>query len=208
MAPRQIVGVDFSGDTRNDGFGKTWVTEAYLDHGKLEFVNCSQIKRTDLEHLLLKLRSGAVAAMDFPFSVPLAFAEHLGHSKSEMPTLWKKVCSIKTLKEFKDSAKSYAEFLRVGDLEYPNVQPPLHSKARPMINMTFYGMKLLHRVYSAQRDTPFEVPPLTVSNSNNPVLLETMPGLALHAFGLASGAIQGWIRGRAPRKAGDEGEDP
>ena len=146
MAERKIIGVDFSGAGEGDELGKTWVTEGRFDGGKLTIDNCRQISRNDLEKLLIKLPSCAVAAMDFPFSVPLAFANQLGHSGSEMPALWAKVSSIETLEQFKDKSKDYAELLRVGDLEHPNVQPALHVAGRPvMVNMTFYGMQMLGR---------------------------------------------------------------
>ncbi len=133
----------------------------------------------------MQLPNRGVAAMDFPFSVPLAFATDLGHSKREMPALWEKAFSMKTLETFRDKAKPYQECLRVGDLEHAIVHPPLRSPPRSpvMINMTFRGMQMMHCLYNAKR---FEVPPLTPAEPNSPVLLETMPGLALHAFGLAS----------------------
>ena len=102
--------------------------------------------------------------------------------------MWAKVFSIGTLKEFKDQAKDYVELLRVGDLEHPNVHPPLRSPPRRpvMVNMTFKGMKMLHRLCSADRLPPFEIPPLSKPDPNSPVLLEVMPGLALKAFDLPS----------------------
>lgn len=184
MAPRKIIGVDFSGG--DEKLGKTWVTEGYFDAGKLTLSDCRRISREKLEDLLMGLTNRAVAAMDFPFSVPLAFAAELGLAKSTMPTLWAKVSSIKELKEFKARAQDYANCYRVGDLQHSGAQPPLKPQALTMINMTFYGMQMLHRLYSTKSFPRFEVPPLVKPDLNSPVLLEVMPGLALHAFGLAS----------------------
>ena len=185
MAPRKIIGVDFSGGNEAKGV-KTWVTEGYYDGGKLTLCCCYPIGRDGLEKLLMNLPNRAVAAMDFPFSVPLAFAAELGLPKSTLPTLWAKIASIKTLEEFKTNAQCYTKFYRVGDLEHPDAQPPLKPQALTMINMTFYGMQMLHRLYSTKNYPRFEVPPLVKPDINSPVLLEVMPGLALHAFALAS----------------------
>ncbi len=179
-----IIGVDFSGA---EAEGKTWVTEGHLRDNTLIINDCHPIRsisRAELETLLKKMPDGAVAAMDFPFSVPLAFAEFWHPSASEMTCLWAAAAEIE-LKQFYEQVTRFAvtidsELLRVGDLCFPNAQPCLHRGRPNMVPMTFRGMQMMHRLWKINR---FRVPPLT-GPSELPVLLEVMPGAALRNFGL------------------------
>ena len=175
-----IIGVDFSGAGDNSTKGKTWLTKGRFNGEALTIDACESISRDGLEKMLNKLPDGAVAAMDFPFSVPMAFAEHLGHPQGDMPTLWDAV-KMMDLDVFKRESRCFAECLRVGDLAHSNAQPCLHYGRPIMVNMTLRGMQMLHRLYGANR---FEVPPLPKPASMLPVLLEVMPGAALKTFRL------------------------
>ena len=177
-----IIGVDFSGAGDGSTKGKTWFTKGRSDGKALRIDACDSISRDGLEKRLKRLPSGAVVAMDFPFSVPIAFSEYLGHSRSEMPTLWDAVKEM-DLDEFKRESRDFSEFLRIGDLDHSNAQPCLHYGRPIMVNMTLCGMQMLHRLYETGR---FEVPPLPSCASKLPVLLEVMPGAALKTFRLPS----------------------
>ena len=177
---KTIIGVDFSGAGSDDEKGKTWFTKGRFDSASLVIDDCDSVSRNGLVDLLSKLPLGSVAAMDFPFSVPMTFANHLGHPGSQMPVLWSKVASME-LNQFKNEAKGFAELLRIGDLHSSNAQPCLHSGRPVMVNMTLRGMQMLHRLCETGR---FEVPPLPSPASESPVLLEVMPGAALKAFRL------------------------
>ena len=184
-----IIGVDFSGAGEHDSVGKTWVTKGHLCGITLTIDDCNPpqpISRANLESLLKQLPKGAVAAMDFPFSVPIGFAEFWQPGVGEMPCLWAAAEKL-DLEQFYRNLNEFAplydfELLRVGDLLFPNAQPCLHHKGRPnMVPMMFRGMQMLHRLWKTGL---FQVPPLERSGQPLPVLLEVMPGAALRNYGL------------------------
>ena len=185
MAERTIVGVDFSGAGPDDKVGNTWVTEGLFDGITLRAECCHPVSRKVLEVLLTDLPDTAVAAMDFPFGVPLAFAEYWKTGSSRMPDLWKAAADIE-IGDFKSMVDAFKpnhgyELLRVGDLLFPNAQPCLHTGRPNMVPMTFRGMQKLHRLWQTGR---FQVPPLASTSQLLPVLLEVMPGAALRNYGL------------------------
>ena len=178
----KIIGVDFSGDKRDTN---TWITEGQLQGAELTISDCRSIKRADLVGKLT-VESYAVAAMDFPFSVPIAFARYWQPDSGEMPDLWSTATNMK-LGDFNAKCESYAAKmekgkkhpLRIGDLYSIRPLSCLNTRIRPM---TFYGMQMLHRLWESA--SGFRVPPLDDSGRNGPVLLEVMPGAALEVLGL------------------------
>lgn len=182
--PTTIIGVDFSGAGSDSTVGKTWVTKGRFDGEELTIEERypHPVSRVELEQLLRNLPVRSVVAMDFPFSVPIAFAESVGHSQSEMPALWNAAASM-SLDEFKCKSRPYSELLRVGDIAYTNAQPCLHYGRPVMVNMTFRGMQMLDKLWKTGK---FEILPLKPKKPNDqlPVLLEVMPGAALKLFGL------------------------
>ena len=185
MAEQTIVGVDFSGAGKDDSVGGTWVAEGYFDGHVLTIEDCRPVSRVGLEIFLKKLQCGSVAALDFPFSIPISFAKFWQSNDYEMPDLWAAAAAIE-LDQFRTAVTQFAaeydfEHLRVGDLLFPNAQPCLHKGNPSMIPMTFRGMQMLHRLWETGR---FQVPPLTGPTRPLPVLLEVMPGAALRKYGL------------------------
>ena len=185
MAEQTIVGVDFSGAGLDDSVGGTWVTEGYFDGHILTIEDCRPVSRVGLEIFLKKLQFGSVAALDFPFSIPISFAKFWQSNDYEMPDLWAAAAAI-DLDQFRTVVTQFEgeydfEHLRVGDLLFPNAQPCLHKGYPSMVPMTFRGMQLLHRLWTTGR---FQVPPLTAPPQSLPVLLEVMPGAALRNYGL------------------------
>ena len=182
----KIIGVDFSGAGSDDAVGNTWVTEGRSGGGVLTIHCCRPISRNGLEGLLRELPDDAVAAMDFPFSVPAGFARFWQDSAGEMPGLWRAAADI-DLQEFKNIRGRYVgkdrsrEHLRVGDLHHRGAFSCLHDTNPNMVPMTFHGMAMLHRLMSRRS---FRVPPLDDAGRSGPVLLEVMPGAALRAFKL------------------------
>ena len=195
MAERTIIGVDFSGAGEDDNRGKTWVTKGYLEteddqelkKGTLLLMSCRQVSRKELTDLLKASPNDAVAALDFPFSVPIAFAEHLSSPGSEMPCLWQSVAPME-FSEFKEKTKEFADLLRVGDLHCSNAKPSLKMEGNPvMVNMTFRGMQMLQSL----RKAGCRVPPLKDDGCNGATLLEVMPGSVLKAFELPFSRFKG-----------------
>ena len=189
MAERTIVGVDFSGAKEDNN---TWITEGFLEtedsddlkKGAVILESCKSVPREKLAELLKALPNDAVAALDFPFSVPTAFSEFLGHPDSEMPPLWSAVAG-RGREEFiaqrDEFVKQNDELLRAGDLHVPGCYSCLHNTNPNMVPMTFYGMKMLDTLWG---QTKCQVPPLDIPGRKGAVLLEVMPGAALKAFGL------------------------
>ena len=189
----KVIGVDFSGAIEKGRKSNTWITEGQLDGNRLEIIGCPRpIKRDDLTKRLTR-PDYAVAAMDFPFSVPLAFAKYWQPDAGEMPDLWSAAYELNAPRCFRSIVDQFAptvadEVLRIGDMHVPGCYSCLHRAQPNMVPMTFEGMKLLHVLRKAGR---FHVPPLPSPTTDSPVLLEVMPGAALAAFGLPDKGYKG-----------------
>ena len=179
----KIIGVDFSGAQSDKN---TWMTECVLRGQDLEIRECRCIRRNELTGYLESLSGDAIVALDFPFGVPVDFADFLEYPGCEMPTLWKAAADM-CLNEFIDKRNDFVgddktrELLRAGDIRLTGCFSCLHDTNPNMIPMTFYGMKMLNRLW----EFGCKVPPLTYSkDSKGPLLLEIMPGAALQSLGL------------------------
>ena len=201
MAERTIVGVDFSGAGEDTDVGNTWITTGYietedtneLNRGMAILESCHPVSREKLAEKLKALPDDAVAALDFPFSVPIAFAEYLGHPESEMPVLWQAVSTIAGerdgfLARRDKFVEGNGELLRAGDLHVPGCYSCLHKSNPNMVPMTFQGMRLLNKLWEK---TTCQVPPLEVEGHDGAVLLEVMPGAALEAYELPDKGYKG-----------------
>ena len=139
----EILGVDFSG-ARPDN--NTWVAQSRLDGQELVLESCRPVSRSQLSCLLEALPSGAVASLDFPFSVPLDFARFWRPEARAMPDLWSAAAAM-TLEEFMSLRDAYVarrgEPKRLCDSYHPECYSCLHKVNPNMVPMTFYGMKML-----------------------------------------------------------------
>ncbi len=175
-----ILGVDFSGARADKN---TWVTQGVLSGGGLTIVSCDSTPRAALAELLASLPSGSVAALDFPFSVPEGFARRWLPGANTMPELWKAVAAMDLpgFMALRDTfVADHGEPLRRGDLYFPECYSCLHKTNPNMVPMTFRGMQMLAGLWRSG----CRVPPLPDEGRTGPVLLESMPGAALRAFGL------------------------
>ena len=198
MAERTIVGVDFSGAGEDNAVGKTWVTQAFLDteEDSLILLSCKPTTREHLTGILKELPHDAVAALDFPFGVPIAFTEFIGLEQGEMPALWKGIAEPDmSFEKFEAERDKYVdveqngETLRAGDLHVPGCASCLHKIGSPnMLPMTFRGMQMLNTLWN---QTNCQVPPLKEANRKGAVLLEAMPGAALKEFNLPDKGFKG-----------------
>ena len=196
MAERTILGVDFSGAKTDNN---TWITIGFLEtedtpelkKGTLILESCNPVPRDRLTEQLKGLPHDAVAALDFPFSVPIAFSEYLERPYNEMPDLWQFAAALGQ-KEFiaqrNEFVKQIGELLRAGDLHVPGCYSCLHNTNPNMVPMTFHGMKMLNTLWE---QTECQVPPLEIPGRKGAVLLEVMPGAALKAFGLPDKGYKG-----------------
>ncbi len=210
---RPIIGVDFSG-ARSDS--ATWVTQGWLRSDRLELKSCAAMTRSELAGLLVSLPANAVAALDFPFSVPQGFAAFWQPEAAAMPELWQAASAM----DFGDFLSLRDRFvaregepLRRGDLYFPECYSCLHKFNPNMVPMTFRGMQLLDRLWAAG----CRVPPLPdagpntgsdtgpdtgqgTGTKNGPLLLESMPGAALRAYGLPFKGYKNGANAAALRK--------
>ena len=177
---REVIGVDFSGAI---GDKNTWAAEGSLAGNSLTLSQVSQVSRAELAAGLESRDQDTVAALDFPFSVPLVFAGFWAPDAGSMPGLWSKAAAME-YRDFLDLRDNFVasngEPKRLCDQSFPECYSCLHKANPNMVPMTFRGMQMLHRLWSAG----CEVPPLAPQNRNKAVLLEAMPGAALRAFGL------------------------
>ncbi len=172
--------MDFSGARSDD---RTWIARGRLDGRTLVLRSCKPISRAALEDVLLSLPGDAVAALDFPFSVPLAFARFWRPEATTMPELWA-AASMMDIAGFMTLRDSFA--IRLGepkrrcDTFFTEAYSCLHKVNPNMVPMTFYGMQMLARLGPAG----CLVPPLEPPVGGKALLLEAMPGAALRAFKL------------------------
>ena len=208
-----IIGVDFSGhrDDRN-----TWMASGTLTgDGALNFDSVQPARRDDLYDFLLDVPAPAVAALDFPFGVPRAFAEFLSREAAtrDMVYVWRAVSRL-TAAEFiarrdqfvgqrPDLPLSQREPKRAGDLAYHRESySPLHTVNPNMLPMTYEGIIMLQR-WHEERPDRWHVPPLepTGPATDRVTLLELMPGALLKSIGLP---YKGYKKGRAALERRDQ----
>lgn len=208
-----IIGVDFSGhrDDRN-----TWMASAKLtDEGALALDTVQPVRRDDLYVALCDVPTPAVAALDFPFGVPRAFAEFLTPKllPDDMADIWRVVSDL-TATEFVARRDEFVnqrpglrlserEPKRAGDLTHHRESySPLHTVNPNMLPMTYEGIRMLHR-WHHERPDRWHVPPLepTGPPSQRVTLLELMPGAFLKSVGLP---YKGYKKARAALERRDQ----
>ncbi len=209
----EIIGVDFSGhrDDRN-----TWMAAGKLTPaGALMLDSVLPVRREDLYDFLGEIPTPAVAALDFPFGVPRAFAEFLSGEAAyaDMTNVWQTIASL-TSAEFvtkrdqfvgqrPDLPLSQREPRRAGDLAHHRESySPLHTVNPNMLPMTYKGICMLQR-WHVERPGRWHVPPLEPAGfaSDRVTLLELMPGALLKSIGLP---YKGYKSGRAALERRDD----
>lgn len=183
-----IIGIDFSG-AKSDR--NTWVACGHLkSDGALEFEGVNMTRRRDVVNLLMTVSTPAVAAIDFPFGAPQKFAEFLSIDSdlNAMPDVWRAIDDMR-LEDFyaaRDAfVRQFGEKKRAGDAaHFSESFSPLHKVNPNMLPMTYWGIRMLHRLYRECPDR-WIVPPIKASRSpaESVTLLETMPGAFLRSIG-------------------------
>ena len=176
----RVVGVDFSGAKADSN---TWVAQGCLDGGHLHLTDCRPVSRSELVDLLVSLPDNAVAALDFPFSVPSGFAGFWEPQAASMPDLWDAAAAM-DMSDFLELRNHYVrkhgEPKRRCDTFFPECYSCLHNVNPNMVPMTFRGMQMLSGLWARG----CKVPPLAPPRRGKALLLEAMPGAALRAFHL------------------------
>ena len=192
----QILGIDYSGarDDRN-----TWLTRGNLEGLCLTLESCARVARADLTETLAACSGTAVAALDFPFATPKAFAEFWEPGSRAMPDLWAAAAML----GYDDFLDLRNRFVAVHGEPKRACDPPesyscLHMVNPIMVPMTFHGMQMLHQLWTGSTANSVSVPPLpemSRQDSNGVTeLLEVMPGAVLRRLGLPFKGYKGGAR--------------
>ena len=183
-----IIGIDFSGAKRDRN---TWVAQGNLVSDRTLVLESAQMmRRKDVCELLTAVDTPTVAAIDFPFGVPRAFAQFVSDAANieSMPDVWRILAGL-SLEEFTGTrdgfVERFGELKRAGDeSHFPESFSPLHKVNPNMLPMTYYGTKMLYELHENQ-GVRWIVPPLHSADEEDKVvtLLESMPGAFLKAIG-------------------------
>ena len=207
-----IIGVDFSG-AQSETKSNTWIARGHLDNnGELWLDSTYPIRRDDLQDLLQNVAVPAVAAMDFPFSVPADFTNFLNIARpAQMPAVWEAVARV-AWRDFKDRRDEFvnarcpdqqrdcctSEPMRAGDAIYhgrPNSYSPLHRVNPDMLPMTYRGMCMLHH-WDQDNRLRWHIPPMEPPDPEleTVTLLELMPREFLRSIDLRFTGYKGGQR--------------
>lgn len=185
---RVFGGADFSGDMR-DPRDKTWLALVELLDGRLRLASLEPTGRHGLQARLrdpdaLLFHAEAIG-LDFPFGLPLAFAEALLEGPFPADGWWALARKLEKmsrpdyltrLQEFRDT---HGEPKRRTD-EVAGGFSPLHRINPDMGPMTFHGIRMMAEERSRYAIRPFET-------ARGRLLLEVYPGAAARRLGLGSG---------------------
>ena len=182
---RLFAGVDFSGDMRDPKEG-TWLAMLELRDERLSVVRLEATGRTGLEYQLRNpdaamLHTEAIG-LDFPFGLPVPFAEKLlGHPFSD-EGWWSLVKRLErttrpayliALQEFRDAN---GETKRLTD-ESAGAFSPLHRVNPDLGPMTYQGIRMIAEERSRYAVRPFE-------SAKGRLLIEVYPGAAVRRLGV------------------------
>ena len=184
-----IIGIDFSGAKHDRD---TWVAHGRLtSDGALVFEGANMIRRKDVVNLLVAVSTPTIAAIDFPFCLPQEFAKFLntGDDLKAMPDVWRTIDGM-SLEDFYAARDAFVNHFgiepkRAGDeAHFKESFSPLHKVNPNMLPMTYWGIRMLHELFSKD-PSRWIVPPLeaTSAQAETVTLLETMPGAFLRAIG-------------------------
>ena len=141
-----VIGVDFSGAKLD---ANTWMASGVLRSDGLQVNEIRSVTRDELLALLREAPEGAVASVDFPFSVPQPFANVLAGSPNDMADVWAGVADM-SMAEFialRDTfVAEHGELRRECDLSHGEAFSVLHKANPNMLPMTLRGMQMLHQL--------------------------------------------------------------
>ena len=185
----KIYGVDFSG-ARSDS--NTWLAEGSLEDGVLMLDSCRPIRRSSLTELLRDAPTACIAAMDFPFGVPQAFAAYWATGATSLVDLWRMAAGTE-LERFVELRDEFVgqerELKRECDEYFPESYSSLHKTNPNMLPMTYHGMRLMNDLH----DAGWSVNPMDPDNPDSRIAIEVMPGATLRALDLP---FKGYKKGR------------
>ncbi|MGH9392441.1 MAG: DUF429 domain-containing protein, partial [Vicinamibacteria bacterium] len=189
---RLFGGADFSGDMRDPRDG-TWFALLALDGDRLRVVRLEATGRTGLQSLLrdadsMLLQVEAIG-LDFPFGLPLPFAENLMGRPFPEEGWWalarrlermRRPDDLVALHEFRES---HGELKRLTD-EVAGGFSPMHRINPDLGPMTYHGIRMIAEERSRHAIRPFET-------ARGRLLLEVYPGAVSRRHGLEAEGARG-----------------
>ncbi len=182
---RLFAGADFSGDMR-DPKDATWLALAELRDGELTLVRLEPTGRAGLEGMLRNpdaaLRETEAIGLDFPFGLPVSFAESLLGGPFPEEGWWalakrlEKISRPAYLIALHEFREAHGEVKRLTD-ERARAFSPLHRVQPDLGPMTYHGIRMIAEERSRYALRPFE-------SAKGRLLLEVYPGAAIRKLGL------------------------
>jgi hypothetical protein len=181
-----VGGVDFSGSQQVPN--ETWLAVGNLSSLGVEIVEVRRIGSHSLFGTLSQLPELLALGLDFPFSLPLDFAQFLAESRS-LPAFqsWQELAECLAFLSFEEfhllvekfGEKFSKESKRFTDRNTkPPAQSPMHRGNPSMIQMTYQGIRLLAGLDPAK----FYIEPFQKASQHKCRVIEVYPGGALSAL--------------------------
>lgn len=186
---RVFAGADYSGDMRDSRYG-TWLALVELDGARLRVTRVEPTGRHGLEARLRnpdrQLMTAEAIGLDFPFGLPIGFAERLLGGPFPEDGWWglarrlEKMTRPDFLVALQDYREAHGEPKRWTD-EHARAFSPLHRVNPDLGPMTYHGVRMIAEDRSRYAIRPFE-------SALGRRLLEVYPG-ALARTLRADGAV-------------------
>lgn len=195
---RVFAGADFSGDMR-DPRDRTWLAIVQLVGERLRVRRLEATGRHGLERILrdpdsLLMRAEAIG-LDFPFGLPVQFAEHLFGGPFPEEGWWalarrfEELSRPEYLSALQDFRSTQGEPKRLTDERHSGASP-LHRVQPDMGPMTFHGIRMIAEDRSRYVVRPFE-------SAQGQLLIEVYPGALVRRLELDREAARGAGRNEA-----------
>ncbi|PWU02841.1 MAG: hypothetical protein C5B53_01150 [Candidatus Melainabacteria bacterium] len=185
------AGVDYSG--AKDVPNNTWLALGSLTNLGLEIVSLNHCGSHLLAKQLNEIASLSVVGLDFPFSLPVSFLEHLKMKRQERGfQSWQEVAEYIAFSTFDDFIQDVGEFASEpkrttdGSLHRVGVSP-LHRGNPSMTQMTFHGIRMLATLDPAR----FFVMPFQDPKDGSCAVLEVYPRETLYCLSLPDTGYKG-----------------
>jgi len=189
---RAFAGVDYSGDMR-DPRDRTWLAVTRLNEGTLHVVHLEPTGRHGLQARLRDpdalLMDAEAIGLDFPFGVPMPFAERLlgGPFPDEgwwaLARRFERLTRPEYLVAIQDFRDTEGEPRRLTD-ERVQAFSPLHRVNPDLGPMTFHGIRMIAEERSRYAVKPFE-------SAQARLLLEVYPGGLVREMSLPADGDRG-----------------
>jgi hypothetical protein len=179
-----VAGVDFSGSKEVPN--ETWLAIGNLSSLGVQIVEVKRVGSHGLTGLLSEDPPLIAVGLDFPFSLPMEFAQFITEKRSLKPfQSWQELAeclAFISLEDFQALVEAFnKEPKRYTDkLCKPPAQSPLHRGNPGMVQMTFHGLRLLASLNPAK----FFIEPFQKADAKKCRVVEVYPSGTLSSLHL------------------------